>query len=95
MRTDIEKHIAQYASSGLSAKAYCELHGIPIATFYGWLKAAKTKSLSGPARFLQISGKEPEFVEVELRSGIKVKARADIDLTVLRRIVEVLDASHS
>jgi transposase-like protein len=90
------EQIAQHERSGLSVPEFCKERGIVEQSFYVWRKRLREQ---GPMRFALVEAvpveREPRMgagLELVLARGERLRIGADVDLMLLRRVLEVLRA---
>lgn len=96
IRSQWRGHIAAQASSGLSAVAYCEVHGLHPKSFYRWKRVLRESGelgdlLGGAATAMAFSPGPPKPVFAEVRvsgatgpaaSGVEVALREGVTVRV-------------
>lgn len=101
-RRDVEReavwrqHMAACADSGLSAQAYCRLHGLSSGLFYYWRRVLRRRDgVSARAAFAEVglagSFSAVPALEVELAGGRRVVVRSGFDEDTLSRLISVLE----
>ena len=90
------ERIAAQERSGLTVARFCREHELTEQSFYLWRKRLREPQPmrfalveSGSAR--QRRATEPDL-ELVLSTGERLRIGADVDVTVLRRVVEALRA---
>ena len=89
------QRIAEQVRSGLSVKRFCQQQGLTEPSFYCWRKRLAAPQ---PIRFALVetgSGRPPATpsgLELLLTTGERLRIGADVDATVLRRVLDVLRA---
>jgi transposase-like protein len=90
------EQIARHERSGLSVPQFCKERGIVEQSFYVWRKRLREQE---PMRFALVetapAGREPRMeagLELVLARGERLRIGSGVDLTVLRRVLEVLRA---
>ncbi|AZQ65651.1 IS66 family insertion sequence hypothetical protein (plasmid) [Flammeovirga pectinis] len=74
-KEEMSAHLAAWKESGLTQKAYCELHSIKVPTFSYWVtKFRGKKNIDLPAQFIPFSLSNPveQKITVEYPNGVKV-----------------------
>ena len=82
---DRERLVAEFRASGLSCRAFSTLHGLNLATFYGWLQR-KPKAVAFAAIDVPLRVAAP--IEVLFPNGVRVAIRpvgAGVELPALLR----------
>ena len=89
------QRIAEQVRSGLSVKQFCQQQGLTEPSFYFWRKRLAQPQ---PIRFALVetgSGRPPATepgLELVLTTGERLRIGADVDATMLRRVLEALRA---
>lgn len=87
------ERIAEQERSGMSVQQFCREKGITEQSFYVWRKRLRNQE---PARFAlvetQPARQHPAKTELELVlvTGERLRMGADVDLSLLRRVLEAL-----
>ena len=95
------RHVEGYTESGLTAKAYCEEHGINIGTFYHWSSKYKKEREKSKGGFVEVNSKESvdsDIVQntpaIEISAGeITVRISENCDRQLLETVFQALEAS--
>ncbi len=77
-------------SSGLSAAAFAEREGLRVQRLFFW-KRRLGKQQPGPARFVEVTARAAQSVEVVLRNGRTLRVPESIDVGALRRLVAAVE----
>jgi hypothetical protein len=72
--------------SGLSLAAFAARDGLDAQRLRNWRKRLGTRPT-----FVEIAQREPEHVEIVLRSGRTLRVRATIERAVLASLIEALE----
>jgi len=90
------EQIAQQESSGLSVPQFCKARGIIEQSFYVWRKRLREE---GAVRFAVVETRPAQQraageagLELVLARGERLQIGTDVDLALLRRVLEVLRA---
>lgn len=85
---DREHLLAGFQSSGLTQRAYAQMHGVNYNTFVAWLakwrRARPTATAAGGFLEVTVSGKPGAFLEWALADGSVVRG-APGDLAILMK----------
>jgi transposase-like protein len=91
-----QEQIAQQSQSGQSVQQFCKTRGITEQSFYVWRKRLQKRE---PVRFALVEtgpaqqGPVAETgLELVLTSGERLRIGKDVELALLRRVLEVLRA---
>lgn len=87
--------------SGIVKKIYCKEHGVSSATFYNWHKKYRETELNTDEKFIPVvissPTKQPEQaksknieIEISYPNGVKVKLNQEMDLSILRSLIDLL-----
>lgn len=83
------------ARSGLSATAFAAREGFNHQRLLWWRRRLEEKTSGAssrkPVAFVEVRHREPERIEVVLRSGRILRCAEEIDASALRRLVGVLE----
>lgn len=74
-KEEMYAHLEAFQNSGLTQKAYCELHSIKAATFSYWVtKKRQEENEYDQARFIPISPTKTvaQKITIEYPNGVKV-----------------------
>jgi transposase len=89
--------LARWRSSGLSVRAYCELHRISQPSFYWWRREVSRRDSTRP-RFLPVrvvpDAVAPDgdgAIEVVLANERSLRVRPGFDRATLVRLLDVLE----
>src|SRR5262245_20398624 len=94
------RRISQWRASGLSVRAFCARHGLPIASFYNWRRVLERRAAEDPA-FVPVqvvadtTPAQASALEVVLVSGCTVRVAPGFDTETLRRLLAVLEGEGS
>ena len=94
--------LARWRSSGLSVRAYCELHRIPQPSFYWWRREIPRRDSARP-QFLPVrvvaeamtSTGDTGAIEVVLANQRCLRVRPGFDRATLVRLLDVLEDGGS
>jgi len=89
------KRIAQWEGSGRTQREFCANHGLALSTFQWWRRRlADSEGHTGGAVFLPLpvnpgptSGSGASVVEVELRSGTRLRFEGEAAQMAVRSLV--------
>ena len=92
------KVLARWQSSGLSVRAYCELHRISLPSFYWWRREVSRRDGARP-RFLPVrvvadavaTNGDSGAIEVVLANERCLRVRPGFDRDTLVRLLDVLE----
>lgn len=92
---DVQRLLAEQEASGLSVAAFARERGVPTWTLYdGRRRLRKRKGRAKGADFVQVHVRPvqlpPSPIEVDLKTGIRVRVPAGFDADELRRLLGVL-----
>ena len=90
--------LARWRSSGLSVRAYCELHRISQPSFYWWRRQVSRRDSTRP-RFLPVRvvpdavapDGDDDAIEVVLANQRCLRVRPGFDRATLVRLLDVLE----
>jgi len=89
---DWQAILSQQAVSGLTKKAFCEQHGLNLATFYYWQRRFRASEQSSPsAYFHRLEAKEDHELRVCLPKA-EVVLRSASAATLAQVIKAMVDA---
>jgi transposase-like protein len=87
-----QRLIAQHTQSGLSIRAFCQLHQVAEHSFYFWRK--RLGSEGATVRFALVaptgSATAPVPLELLLASGHRLRIAPGVDPATLRTVLDVL-----
>ncbi|MGB5252296.1 MAG: hypothetical protein WBN68_06185 [Sedimenticolaceae bacterium] len=90
-------YIDSWKRSGLTQKAFCQQHGLELASFRRWRAIAMREG--GPAgssvvSFLPVNVVEPGTanLSVVMNDSLRIEIPAGFDLATLRQVVQALQA---
>ncbi len=83
--------LAALAKSGQSLAAFARERGISEQRLYFWRKRLESETATQPPAFVEVRHSGADVVEIELRSGRRVRVPACIDGAVLRRLIDALE----
>jgi transposase len=90
--------IRAWRASGLSGRAFCDRHGLTVASFYAWRRVLEQRAAE-PAAFLpvQVVAEPPpaSALEVVLAAGRTVRVAPGFDPATLRQLVRVLEEGRA
>jgi len=87
------ERIAEHERSGMSVQQFCKERGVTEQSFYVWRKRLRKQE---PTRFALVemaaAGQAARRAELELVlvTGERLQIGADVDATLLRRVLEAL-----
>jgi hypothetical protein len=88
------EQVAQQERSGLSVKQFCETHGVTEQSFYVWRKRLRKEPSLRFALVETTPGEQEPSSDASLElifsKGERLRIGRAADLTLLRRVVEVL-----
>ena len=92
---DIRKLLLEQEASGLSVAAFARERGVPSWTLYGRRRRLrKHKASAKDADFVQVHIRPvqpvPSAIEVDLKTGMRVRVPTGFDADELRRLLGVL-----
>jgi len=90
-------HIDSWKRSGLTQKAFCQQHGLGLASFRRWRAIAMREGKpaeSSVVTFLPVNVVEPGAADltVVINDSLRIEIPAGFDLATLRQVVQVLQA---
>ena len=91
-RQQWRQRIAEQERSGLTARRFCQMHGLGEQSFYWWRKRLGQKE---PVRFALVDrgpGQQGASLELVLTGGERLRIGAGVDATTLRTVLETLRA---
>ena len=74
--------VADWRSSGLTQKAFCELHHLKVATLGYWVARSKEKDMQSSG-FIELSGRslsQETHIEIIYPTGVRLKVGHDLGL---------------
>jgi transposase-like protein len=90
---DAQAALSALAASGLSLAQFAKREGLVADRLYRWRRrlGAASKVVAKSPAFIEVRPREPEPVEIALRSGRILRVSEAIEASALRRFVEVLE----
>ena len=91
-------HIESWKRSGLTQKAFCQQHGLGLASFRRWRAIAMREGKpadSSVVTFLPVNVVEPGAADltVVINDTLRIEIPAGFDLATLRQVVQALQAA--
>jgi hypothetical protein len=92
--------IRRQQESGLSVRAFCDLHDLAEPSFYGWRREIKRRDAAAGA-FMPVSvvaeeqAVSPRCFEVVLVGGRTLRVAPGFDAATLRQLLAVLEEVHA
>ena len=83
---DAREALSALDRSGLTVAAFARREGLDEQRLRNW-----RKRFAAPRAFVEIAPREPERVEIGLRSGRTLRVSATIDSTTLTALLELLE----
>ena len=93
-----QQRIQLWQDSGLTARDFCERHGIPLAPFYSWRRRLQHR-LAPPVPLVPVQLLPDPFhgpapcLEVVLANGRTLRVPDAFDEAALRRLLAILEES--
>lgn len=97
---EIQKHLSQQGTSGLSIAAYCDREKIHPNTYYNWRKRFRVARKSGPAQstipvssFIRLpmqTAPEALRFDLTLPNGVRLLVPISCDMTIFRQTVRII-----
>ena len=91
-------HIDSWKRSGLTQKAFCQQHGLGLASFHRWRAIAMREGKpadSSVVTFLPVNVVEPGAADltVVINDSLRIEIPVGFDLATLRQVVQALQAA--
>ena len=91
-------HIESWKRSGLTQKAFCQQHGLGLASFRRWRAIAMREGRpegSSVVTFLPVNVVEPGTADltVVINDSLRIEIPVGFDLATLRQVVQALQAA--
>ncbi len=87
---DREKLIHDFRTSGSTARAFCEQHGIHPTTLSGWIR--KTKEAAAGFTQMQVPMAAAAPIEVDLPNGVRIRVRTTGDVSRTAELIRAVAA---
>ena len=90
------RRIGEWQASGLSVRAFCERHGLTVASFYAWRRVLRRRAAE-KAPFVPVQvvadavPTQTSALEVILTDGRAVRVAPGFDAATLRQLLDVLE----
>ena len=79
--------MAEQTASGMTARDFCEQHGIHITTFHGWKKQArKVKGARPKLAEVEVTAQAAP-IELELPGGLRIGVRLNGESAELAKLI--------
>ena len=90
-QSEMYKQIADWRSSGLSQKAYCQEQGIKLATFSYWIKKQKDEQTSqNQEGFIPLkAASKNESYRIVYPNGVVLEASKGSSLSELQQLIQL------